>query len=352
MLKKLSTSVWIILLAIDLYAQAPSENLFYMTETPESFESFQSNLGQISIVCPQVFLISKDGVLSGSIDPRVLDLANKNKIKVMPLIVNKGFNTPLLHAIVINPQARRRSIQMMLDYAGLYHLDGWQFDLEGLNITDRDSFTVYFRETAQALHRAGMQLSAALVHTVENLGGPTAYHNFLFENWRAGYSFKELAEAGDFLSIMSYDQHTRRTPPGPVAGIDWVTRIIDYLLSEGVPKEKISMGIPNYSVHWFPDYTDDKGGFSNGQQVGYKTVQYLIGRYNAQVNWDEKSACHYTRWDNDGVNEYMYIEDGASLKPKLDLMKKYKLRGISVWVLGKEAPEFWSVLQKETITKK
>lgn len=330
-----------------LVAQVRSENLFYMTDNPESFESFKNNVSQISVVCPQVFLVSKEGVLSGAVDRRVIAIAKANHVKIMPLIVNSGFNSKLLHDIVSNPVARERAISMMLMYAKQYELDGWQFDLEGLNIADKDHFTAFFRETADALHRNKLQLSAALVHTVENVGGPTAFHNFLFENWRAGYSFKELAAAGDFISIMSYDQHTRRTPPGPVAGIEWMERIVKYLLAEGVPPEKLSLGIPNYSVHWFADYTEEKGGFSNGRQVGYSTVQYLLGKYDAKPVWSENAGCNYAMWDNDGVYEYLYIEDARSLKPKLDLLKKYKLRGISVWVLGKEDKQFWDVLGKE-----
>jgi len=46
-----------------------------------------------------------------------------------------------------------------------------------------------------------------------------------------------------------------------------------------------------------------------------------------------------------------YIEDSQSLKPKLNILKKYKLRGISVWVLGSEDPAFWNVLAKETSRK-
>ena len=205
-------------------AQTKSENLFYMINTPESFESFKTNVGQISIVCPQTFLVSKESVLSDSVDPRVLQLAKANKVKVMPLIVNSGFNQKLLHDIVSNPVARKRSIEMMLTYAKQYALDGWQFDLEGLHISDRDNFTLYYRETAEALHAAGLQLSAAIVHATANVGGPSAYHLFLYENWRAGYDLKSLGEIGDFLSIMTYDEHTRRTPPGPVAAPVWMER--------------------------------------------------------------------------------------------------------------------------------
>jgi len=213
------------------YSQTKSENLFYMVNTPESFESFKANVDQISIVGPQTFSVSREGVLSGSLDPRVLTLAKANGIKVMPLIVNSGFDQKLLHDIVTNPASRKRSIEMMLEYAKRYKLDGWQFDLEGLSITDKADFTLYFRETAEALHKAGLQLSAAVVHATENVGGTSAYHLFLYENWRAGYSFKELSEIGDFLSVMTYDQHSRRTPPGPVASPEWMEKVVTYLIS-------------------------------------------------------------------------------------------------------------------------
>ncbi len=201
------------------------------------------------------------------------------------------------------------------------------------------------------MHHEHLQLSAALVYTVENVGGTTAYLSFLYENWRAGYSFKDLAAAGDFISIMTYDQHTHRTTPGAVAGIDWMERIVKYLLAEGVPPEKLSLGIPDYSVHWFTDYTEEKGGFSNGKQIGYSTGQYLLGKNDAKPIWNDKAGCNYAVWDNDGVYEYVYIEDAQSLKPKLDILKKYKLRGISVWVLGSEGPAFWNTLAKETERK-
>ncbi|MCO6490433.1 MAG: hypothetical protein J5I98_18610 [Phaeodactylibacter sp.] len=348
---RLTTFIVFLLLIQAGYAQIRSENLFYMVDTPESFESFRKNAARISIVCPQTFLVSKEGVLTGSVDRRVLEIARANGVKVMPLTVNKGFDQQLLHDIVSNPASRRCSIEMMLEYARRYGLDGWQFDLEGLHLSDRDSFTLYFRETAEAFHKEGLQLSAAVVHTLENVGGPGMYQRFLYENWRAGYALKELSEIGDFISVMTYDQHTRRTPPGPVAGIEWVEQVIQYLLSEGIAPGKISMGIPSYSVHWYADYSEERGGFSNGRQVGYDWVQHLLGKYGATPQWHEQAGCNYAFWDNGGVFEYLFIEDAESLKRKLEVLKKYNLRGISVWVLGKEDPRFWEVL-REVVVKK
>ncbi|MEO6188038.1 MAG: glycosyl hydrolase family 18 protein [Ginsengibacter sp.] len=348
---KITSLALLIFITFASDSQTKSENLFYMVNTPESFESFKMNVSQISIVCPQTFQVSKEGVLTGSVDPRIMSIAKANKVKVIPLIVNPGFISQLLHDIVSNPIARKRSIEMMLEYAKRYSLDGWQFDMEGLNISDRDNFTLYFKETAAALHKAGLQLSAALVHATEDVGGPSAYHRFLYENWRAGYDFKELAETGDFISIMAYDQHTRRTTPGPVAGTKWVTQVVEYLLSKGVPPGKLSLGIPSYSVHWFTDYSEERGGFSNGKQIRYNALQYLLGQNNATPIWNENAGCNYAVWENGGTFEYVFIEDGRSLKQKLDILQKYKLRGISVWVAGSEGPDFWTVLQQEVSRK-
>jgi spore germination protein YaaH len=346
-MKNLIFTFFLIIFTINLFSQSKPEFLFYMIDKPESFNSFKNNLDNISIICPQTFLVSSEGVISGSVNERVLELAKAHGIKVMPLIVNKKFNRQILHNLVSNPIARKRSIKMMLEYAKRYKLDGWQFDLEALHITDRDSFTVYFRETAEAFHKNGLKLSAAVVHSFENLGGPNEYTRFLYEYWRAGYNYKELAKIGDFLSIMTYSQHTRRTTPGPVASKIWMKNVVEYLLNEGISPNKISIGIPSYSTHWFPDYNDEKGGFSNAESIRYDKVEYILDKYNLTPQWDSIAGCHYTIWDNGGVYEYMYIEDGKSLGEKLNFLKNYKLRGISVWVLGSEDPDFWRVLKEK-----
>ena len=348
-MKRITYILILIFIISNLIAQTKSENLFYTIDRPSSFNSFKNNLENISIVCPQTFLVSREGVISGSVNERVLELARANGIKVMPLIVNKKFERSILHDLVSNPKARKRSIKMMLEYAERYKLDGWQFDLEALHITDRDSFTVYFRETADAFHKKGLQLSAAVVHNFENVGGPNEYTRFLYEYWRDGYNYKDLAKIGDFLSIMTYSQHTRRTTPGPVASKEWMKNVVEYLLNEGISPDKISIGIPAYSTHWYPDYTEEKGGFSNAESMGYDKVTYILDKYNLKTQWDEKAGCHYAIWENGGVYEYMYIEDSRSLAEKLDYLKKYNLRGISVWVLGDEDPDFWRVIKEKTI---
>lgn len=349
--KTLLSIVFFTLLTISLPAQNyQSENLFYYTNNEESFRSFKDNIGNISIVSPSAYYITENGSLYGSIDKRVMELAKANNVKVMPLIVNLGersFDGELMHRILENETARKRSIEMMLMLAEENDFDGWQFDIENLLIEDRETFTKYYSATANAFHEKGLQLSTAIVHQISPLPGPNSYHNFLYEDWRAGYDLKAMAEVGDFLSVMTYDQHTRRTPPGPVSGYDWVEDVVKFFLEAGVPAEKLSLGLPTYSVYWFPDYTTEKGGFVTGRQIDYETTMGLVDRYSAKVSWDESAQCSYARWSNSGVYEYIFIEDAKSFEAKLNLLSQYKLRGISVWRLGSEDTAVWDVVENK-----
>jgi spore germination protein YaaH len=327
-------------------AQHASENLFYMVDSEDSIQSFRDNLDQISIVAPQTFSISEDGVVWGEVDKRVLQLAAKHNIDVIPLIMNPGFDRELFHDFLHDSTARQRTISMMVKLAKNYNFAGWQFDFEHIHISDREAFTNLFRETAEAFHKEGLSLSAAVVPTNTDYDLPTAYHRFLYEYWRGVYDLKALAEIGDFLSLMTYSQHTRRTPPGPVAGIPWMEEMVEYMLNLGIAPEKISLGIPFYSTYWYADYSEERGGFINGRGASYEKVSGLIERYDAELVWLDNHQTHYAIWNHAGVFEYAFIEDARSIAPKLKLVEDYGLRGISVWRLGQEDPEVWSLLGK------
>ena len=61
---------------------------------------------------------------------------------------------------------------------------------------------------------------------------------------------RRSAKSVDLICLMTYDQNTRWTTPGPVAGWQWTLDNINYAL-QVVPKEKLSLGIPLYGYHWY-----------------------------------------------------------------------------------------------------
>lgn len=325
-----------------LRAQQP-ESLWYSVDREESTQSFLAHADRISIVAPQVFSIDSLGVISGTVDPRIVTTAHRKGVKVIPLVMNPGFDQPTIHRILNTPDARQRAVDNLVDLCTRNRFDGLQFDIENVSVADKDALTSFMRESAAALHRVGCSVSAAVVPRTSDDPGPTSFHRWIFENWRGAYDYKALADALDFISYMTYAQHTGGTPPGPVAGYTWMEDALRFVLSLGVPPSKISLGIPSYSDWWYPSYDSQAGSRMRGNDISHATAMGLLARHDAKPVWDDRDKTAYAFWSNAGVNEFLWMEDARAFAAKVELARKYKLRGYSVWVLGTEDPKVWAV---------
>jgi spore germination protein YaaH len=285
-------------------------------------------------------------VVWGSVDPRITAAARAHGVKVVPLVMNPGFDQPSIHRVLASAELRTGAARNIAALCRAQRFDGIQFDFENVNVADRDLFTAFFRETAAALHAAGCTASAAVVPRTGEFPGPTSYHVWIYENWRGAYDYRALADAADFLSLMTYDQHTHRTPPGPVAGVPWMVRALEYVLSLGVPPAKVSLGIPAYSTHWEPSYDPATGAHVWGSGVSYRQAAGLMARGGATTVWDDRQKVSFAAWDDDGIDEFLYLEDARSFAEKRTLVDRYHLRGYSVWVLGSEDPAVWEMLRR------
>ena len=321
-----------------------TERLFYYVDREDSYRSFVAHVDQITVLGPQVYTVDSLGLVYGSLDRRVLQLAKARGVKVMPLVVNEGFNQPALRRLLADTAARSRAIASFVELCRRNGYWGIQFDIENLNIQDRDRYTAWFTDAARALHAAGFTISAAIVHQSDDLPGPTGYHRFLADSWRT-FDIAALGRVADFLSVMSYDQHTRRTPPGPVAGIPWVRSVTEYFLRY-VPAEKLSVGIPLYGDYWSarPDPTPERARTS-ANSVSWFWGSGLAERNGASVKWDDVQQVPYASFEVGGTFEWLYLENARSFSAKLALMREKKLRGFSAWVLGPEDPEIWKTLK-------
>lgn len=337
------------LLLLSLVAARPAaaqdfERLFYYTDSETAWESLRANIARISVIAPGGYSVDEDGVVWGEVDPRVVALGREHGVPVMPLIVNPGFDQEMLSALLNDPQARARATASMLELCRRNGHDGIQFDFENVAMADRDALTTFFRETADALHAEGFRISIAVVHRPDELAGPTRYHKWLFKNWRAGYDLEALGRIGDFVSVMTYSQHTRRTPPGPQAGIPWVEDVIEYFLA-AMPPEKLSLGIPTGSQHWYTsqeDAIDPERARSYSENVPWARAMALVERNGAELIWSDEQQVPYAFYDRGGTFEWIFLENERSFAAKVELIRRHSLRGFSVWVLGAEDPGIWT----------
>ena len=321
------------------------EALFYLTDAPDAIDSFESHAARATIVGAQCYRVDSLGNLAGTVPARVLEAARAHGVKVMPLIVNPGWNLALFHALVNDSSARARMIARMVELGKENGYWGWQFDFEQIALSDRDALTRLFRETAAALHAAGMTLSIAVYPDPGDLVGSTPYHAWLWNYLVGAYDLRALADAGDFLSLMTYLQHTARTPPGPIAGVPYQEKVVRRALALGVPPRKLSLGVPFFSMQWYTAWSEERKGYSWARGMDWSAAVALLRQYGATARWDEREGAEHAQWQHSGVYEYAWIEDARALQPKLDVARRFGLRGISVWRIGQEDPAVWPLIE-------
>jgi spore germination protein YaaH len=333
------------LLVVGHTAEGQKLEALWYVRGEESIRAFLAHADQITIVSPQVFVMDSTGVIRGSVDPRVVTTAKANGVKLIPLVMNPGFDQRSIHRVLNEPSARAQALRSLAALCRDNKFDGIQFDFENFHVNDRDAFTSFTREAVDSVHHAGCSLSAAVVPRTGEDPGSNSYDRWIHDNWRAAFDYKALADTLDFISYMTYAQHTGGSPPGPVAGYPWMLKSLEYVLSLGVPPAKISLGLAGYSDWWYPAYDERNGSRLRGDDISYARGSEILAAAGVKPKWDNTQKAPYAMWEERGVMRHMWLEDARAFMAKLELVKKYKLRGYSVWLLGFEDPRVWDLLR-------
>lgn len=332
--------------------QAGTQGLeFHFAYRPAAFDALREHIGQVTILSPEPFIVDSAGNVTGELEPRVLELAKAHGVKIMPQIKNLDkrvglFSRAVAHSIFNDEQVKKRVIDRMVEICRRYDLYGMQVDIEAIHVEDRDALTRFYREAADALHREGRKISIAVVHRAEESGGPTTYTQWMMEDWRGAFDLQALGEIGDYVKIMSYGQHTRRTPPGPSQGLPWLEQVVQHFLKY-IPPEKLSLGITMSGSRWharadtvnYPLLLAGTTSSGISREDAFALVEKLGAR---PLEWDDRQKVLIGYVENGGVFEWLVLDnDVRSLDAKLDLVRRYRLRAINMWVNGREVPELW-----------
>ncbi|PYT96420.1 MAG: glycosyl hydrolase [Acidobacteria bacterium] len=325
------------------------ESIFYMTREPKSVRSFLAHADKVDIVSPNWYSVDASGLLSGGPNPEVLETARQRHVPVMPLVGNGGFVQEEVHKFFANAAARREAIAALARASKDNGYIGFQLDMENVNWTDRDALSDFVRETAAAFHKENLQLSIATIPNAPGHPGETGFSTWIYENWRGAYDLKAISESVDFLCLMTYDQHTTWTVPGPVAGWVWTVANLEYALKV-VPPQKLALGIPLYGYHWFagtPVKAPDKAGDRANPTAEYISTDDaldLAKAYGGRVEWDAQDRSAWLYFYRDDEREWIFYTDLRTFKERYALVKERGLRGFASWVLGTEDAGIWDLL--------
>lgn len=322
------------------------ENVFYILHDnrEQAISEIEKQANLTDILIAQAYRINEIGIVTGSIDEDIVDVAKRHSIKLFALVTNAQYDSKMAHLFLVNPTAQQKALNTLLTECKKNNIAGIQLDFEMIRLADKMALTQFYRMAAELFHKNGLMVSFAIAPTVMDHHFPSAYQKKLYEIWQGAYDIQQLGELSDFVTIMSYDQHAAGTTPGPIASFPWDEQVIKHAL-EHIPAEKISLGIPTYSGLWYMG-TDNAGKISvHYDAISFKTLMFILDKYKPNIQWDSISKVNYTLYDLNGLNRYIFIENAKSFAAKYDLAKTYHLRGISVFRLGIEDPAIWDVLK-------
>ena len=345
-MKRILFVVWMAL-AVSGAAWARPRAIFYLTSGPESVRSFLAHSKQIDLLVPTWYQVDENGLVTGAPNELVMERARSEKLPVMPILAL--FNKKGFHALASDTVAQSRMNEAMIRECKMHGYVGFQFDFENIDWTDRDLLSALVKSSAEALHKEGLQLTIATVPNAPGYPGSGGFAKWIYTDWRGAYDLAAIGKYADLVCLMTYDQHTRWTTPGPVAGWQWTVENLEYAL-KFVPKEKLSLGIPVYGYHWFTGApTVDKASGNEQPNPGAEYINtenalLLAKEYGGKVEWDAEDHSAYLYFYRDQMREWIYFTDLRTFKDRYQLAEQDGIDGFCSWVLGEEDPEIWSFL--------
>jgi spore germination protein YaaH len=318
---------------------------FWMGNDAEAVQSYMAHKNKIDIISPTWYQIDGDGLVTGEPQPVLLKEFKKDRVTLIPLFAI--FDHVKIHALTGDPKAQDAMIQSFLRECKENGYDGINLDVEDVMWTDKDALSAMVKKVADALHAEHLQVQIDVVPNAPGHAGETAFGKWIFEEWRLGYDLKALGEAVDTICLMTYDQHTHWTTPGPVGGWIWTKENMDYALKV-VPKEKLSLGIAVYGYRW---YTGDPGldkekktPNPTADYISGKNVIYLRDTYGGKEQWDADDHTPWFYFYRDQMREWVFYTNERAFHDRYELAKENGLESICSWVLGQEDPGIWAAI--------
>ena len=324
---------------------AAQKTLFYMQENAASVRSFEQHKDKIDYLVPTWYGVNGHGLVTGEPDRRVLSEAKAAHVSVIPIVVL--FDKQQLHELFSDVKAQDVMNRALARECKEHGYAGIQFDLEHVLWVERDGLSALVKRSAEVLHAEGLQVQIATVPNAPGHVGSLPYAQWMFEEWRGGYDLKALAESVDLICLMTYDQHSRYTAPGPVDGWEWTIENLEYALKD-VPKEKLSLGIALYGYHWFAGdpglNKPEQHPNPTAESVSFTNAEFLRTSNNGKLQWDDEDHTPWFYFMRDDTREWVFYTDRRAFMERYELAKQRGLQGVCSWALGQEDPAIWDAI--------
>jgi spore germination protein len=300
-------------------------------DDPVGQTSLAKNLGSINTVIPFSYKVDQYGTISGRHYSKPFALAKSSGAQTLALVNNiqgANFNSSTIHRMLSNAGSRSRAVNGIARLLIEQGYRGVNIDFENVPAGDRMYLTAFFRELASVLRPKNLLVTASV---------PAKTYNDKSSAHSGAFDYQAIAPYLDLVMIMTYDEHYAGGDPGPVASFPWVEKVVNYAMQSFSPK-KIILGIAAYGYDW---------GLGKGKALNYNGIQNLIKKHQVAPKWHSQSKVPYFTYKSWGVTHQVWYENSHSTAFKVDLVKKYGLKGVAVWRCGYEDSNIWSIIRQK-----
>ena len=290
------------------------------------------------------------GNLTGSATEPLLAAAQQHDITVVPSIVD-AMEPGGMAAVLADPTTRTQHVQTIVDLANANNYHGIDLDYEVFAFGDRRStwgatrpnWVAFVTELALRLHLDGRTLTVSV---------PPIYDGE--RNGDSGYWVYDYAAMGkvvDHIRIMAYDYSVAEA--GPIAPLDWVRTVITAAKRVVADDSKLVLGVGLYGRNWPVSTAGTCPASAQGMvPVTQSSLDELVAKRGATVVHDSltgEASFTYQLDITDGTatctqTRQVNIIDVEGMRLRIDLARRERLGGVSLWALGFDGPTTWEAV--------
>ena len=322
-----------------------------------SLPEFGQRAGSMREVSP--FWFNAAGVDEIVVDPNAsaeltqafIEQAEGADVDVVPSIIDT-LPAGEMAAILADPVTRTQHVETIRTFAADGGYDGIDIDYEQFAFADgrdtwaatRPNWVAFVEELAEALHGDGRTLTVSIPPVYDD--GRTADSGY----WV--YDYGAIIEHVDRIRIMAYDYSVAE--PGPIAPLDWVESAIEGAIEATGSPDKLVLGLPAYGRNWpvFVAGECPANDVPGRTSVSARSVDELIQRRRGspmRVDATGEWMFEYDLEVTDGVatcvqTRQVHYVDGDGIRLRMDLARKYRLDGVSLWALGFDDQAVWDAI--------
>lgn len=299
-------------------------------------EAVERNDQNVNEVSPWIFGLGEDGRITHQYPPERADEVDEHVerlrdagVPLVPSLANitdGRWSYEPVARVLHDPRLRDRHVREIVELVQREDYTGIDIDYENLRSGDREVFSRFVTDLGGALHASGKTLSVAVFAKDSDRG---------YDERNVAQDYAAIGRAADQVRLMGYDYHWSTSPPGPVAPIDWVRRVVDYAKSQ-MPPHRVVLGVPLYGYDW-----------SGGQATSVTWLQAyrLAQQHRVRPEYDAASQSPWFRYtDEQGRPHEVWFENAVSSKAKFEVARGAGIRGVYLWMYGFEDAATWQRL--------